>query len=239
MDDVTMKNLVGESNITMLKSLIEARDQFDSYSKSLRGTNTAYEQMAINQKGFEGAIGKIKSAWEAFLLTLGDSGVMDELMGNITSLIEFISTLCNVCSDIISAFDLFHDENEEVSESTNYLQKKIEVLTTIIQYLGDAVEILVALVAKAWKKICEWWDSIRSTVEKNTEAIKGYWDDVVKKLSEIGFVKKLIEYFNMIQMKFLEMVNKIKGMWNSLMDSIGMEDKKFNIEANTKEIKNV
>ena len=60
----------------MLKSLIEAKDTFEGYTQSLAGTNTAYEQMAINNDNFEGATVKLKSAWDALMITLGQSGIL-------------------------------------------------------------------------------------------------------------------------------------------------------------------
>jgi hypothetical protein len=43
MTDAKMKDLVGASNIAMLKTLIEGRDTFKGFESSLSGTNTAYE----------------------------------------------------------------------------------------------------------------------------------------------------------------------------------------------------
>jgi TP901 family phage tail tape measure protein len=76
MDDAQMAKLVGESNVTMLKTLIDGRSTFEGYSQSLANTNTAYEQMAINNDNFEGAVTKLKSAWDALMITLGQSGVL-------------------------------------------------------------------------------------------------------------------------------------------------------------------
>jgi hypothetical protein len=41
--DAQMKDLVGASNITMLQALIEGKETYKDYTKSLTGTNTAYE----------------------------------------------------------------------------------------------------------------------------------------------------------------------------------------------------
>jgi len=73
MNDSQIKDLVGESNVTMLKSLMEAKDTFAGYTQTLARTNTAFEQMAINNDNFEGKVNALKSSWEAFLINLGQS----------------------------------------------------------------------------------------------------------------------------------------------------------------------
>lgn len=42
-----MKDLVGASNITMLRALIQTREEQQKLAGEITGTNTAYEQMQI------------------------------------------------------------------------------------------------------------------------------------------------------------------------------------------------
>ena len=224
MDDVTMKQLVGESNITMLKSLIDAREQFDEYSKSLKGTNTAFEQMATNQKGFEGAITKMKSAWDAFLLTLGQSGVMEGLTDNLITVINAINEIINVVSDVIKSFEAFGGEGVN---AINPLKYQIELLIKVIRGIGEVVQVVVKLIAKAFNAIVD-------SVKFARDGAEYHWNQVKKTLMDIGFVRAIINAFNKVIEGAVNMCNAIKKYWNKLKEFLGM---KVETNINEKETK--
>lgn len=213
MDDVTMKNLVGESNITMLKSLIQAREQFDSYSESLRGTNTAFEQMEINGKGFQGAINKLTSAWEAFLLTLGQSGVMQGITDNIIMIIDAVNDIINVVSDVIKSFEAFGDSGVEV---INPVKAQIEMLIDIIKGVGEIIQIVVRIIGKAFNWVC---DVARSA----GDAISEKWQELKNKLKDIAFARAIINAFNKVLDAAANMCAQIKKYWNKLKEFLGMK----------------
>ena len=233
MDDVSMKNLVGESNITMLKSLIQAREQFDSYSESLRGTNTAIEQMEINQKGFLGMVNKMKSVWEAFLLVLGQSGVIDGIMDNLSAVIEFIGELCNAVGDIIKAFKLFNVSAEDTTPPLMDFKKQLEMLTTVIKYVGDAIEIVIAIIAKVVGYIQEfisWIKTCMTNVTDSTNSMGQSWKNFIKIMTDNKFVQKLLGYFRQIKKWFSDMVDGCKKQWNDFIDLLGLgDDKKIGV----------
>lgn len=220
MDDVTMKNLVGESNITMLKSLIQAKDTFDGYSESLRGTNTAYEQMEINQRGFQGSIDKLKSAWDAFLLTLGQSGIMEGITDNIIMLMNAINEVINVISDIIKSFESFGDI---AIDSINPMKQQLEFLIDVIKMVGEIVEVVVRLIAKGFNEIVD-------AVNNAANYINGKWEDVKKALGDIAFARAIINAFNKVLDAAANMCDEIKKYWNKLKEFLGMK-----VEANVEE----
>ena len=228
MDDVTMKNLVGESNITMLKSLIQARDQFDSYSESLKGTNTAFEQMETNQKGFTGAINKMKSAWDAFLLTLGQSGIMEGITDNIIAVVNAVNEIINVVSDVIKSFESF---GETGVENINLFKIQLDFLINIIKGVGEIIEVVIRIIAKAF-------NSIVDAVNNVTGQINDKWQGVKKQLMDIGFVRAIINAFNKVIEGAVNMCNAIKKYWNKLKEFLGMkveaniEDKPTKTDAN-------
>jgi TP901 family phage tail tape measure protein len=79
--DAQMKELVGASQITMLQALIDGKEQYKEFTKSLVGTNTAYEMMQQNNDNLEGTINKLKSSWDAFMITLGQSSFIQGAIG--------------------------------------------------------------------------------------------------------------------------------------------------------------
>nr|DAT69149.1 MAG TPA: hypothetical protein [Caudoviricetes sp.] len=150
MTDSQIKDLVGESNVTMLKSLIEAKDTFAGYTQSLAGTNTAFEQMATNNDNFEGAVTKLKSAWDALLITLGQSGVLQGIADGVMDIMGLLNDIINVISDVINTFDLF---GADVTDNCNISKIQIQVLSDIIKGIGTVLQIVVAVAAKAFNAI--------------------------------------------------------------------------------------
>lgn len=75
MSDAEMMKIVGQSNLTMLKTMISSREAVDGYSKSLVGTNTATEQFEKNHQGLKAAFNGLNSQWQAMILTIGGSPV--------------------------------------------------------------------------------------------------------------------------------------------------------------------
>lgn len=223
MDDAEMKKLVGESNVTMLKSLIEGREQFDAYSDSLRGTQTAYEQMAINSDNLEGYINRLKSAWDAFLLTLGQSGIIQGVLDNIMLVMNALGEVINVVSDVIKAFEEFQIEG---TDNINIFAKQVEFLKDVIKGIGTVLEIVVRLVAKAFNEI-------KSAVENAGNAINEKWEGVKKSLMDIAFVRTLVNGFQTILNKASEMIAKVKKLWNDFLKWLGMETKSEVQEAVT------
>lgn len=216
MDDVAIKNLVGESNVTMLKSLIEAKDTFAGYTQSLAGTNTAFEQMATNTDNFEGAVDKIKSAWDAFLITLGQSGVMQGIVDGIMDLMGLLNDIINVISDVISTFDLF---GEDVTDNCNITKLQIELLTEIIKGIGEALRIIVAVAAKAF-------NAIKDTATNVGNAISSKWNDVKRTLSDNAFARTIMAAWNSVYNKASEIIGRLKKLWNQFLQWLGLEGKK-------------
>lgn len=216
MDDVAIKNLVGESNVTMLKSLIEAKDTFAGYTQSLAGTNTAYEQMATNTDNLEGAVDRIKSAWEAFLITLGYSGVMQGIADGVMDLMGLLNDIINVISDVISTFDLF---GSDVTDNCNISKIQIQMLSDIIKGIGEALKIIVAVAAKAF-------NTIKDTATNVGNAISSKWNEVKRTLSDNAFARTIMAAWNSVYNKASEIIGRLKKLWNQFLQWLGLEGKK-------------
>lgn len=221
MDDVAIKNLVGESNVTMLKSLIEARDTFDGYTQSLAGTNTAFEQMAINNDNFEGATTKLKSAWDALLITLGQSGVLQGIADGVMDIMGLLNDIINVISDVIKTFDLFGDG---VTDNCNISKIQIQLLSDIIKGIGTVLQIVVAVVAKAF-------NAIKDAATNVANGIANKWNQLKGTLTDNAFVQNLANAWTAVYNKAVEIIGKLKKLWNDFMQWLGLEGKSTNVPA--------
>lgn len=204
MDDIQMKNLVGDSNITMLKTLIEAKDTFKGFESSLVGTNTAYEQMAINTDNLDGTIGGLKSNWEALLLTLGESEI-------IQGIIQFFQQVISTLTELINYISATIKEFEGLGGSINIvdaLGAVWKVNVAIIKAACEIIEVAIAAVIKLFQKI--------------GQVVRTVWGSIKQTLKNVGFFEPIRNACKSVITWFTNMVQKIQGVWTDFKRWLGL-----------------
>lgn len=204
MDDIQMKNLVGDSNITMLKTLIEAKDTFKGFESSLAGTNTAYEQMAINTDNLDGTIGGLKSNWEALLLTLGESEI-------IQGIIQFFQQVISTLTELINYISATIKEFEGLGGSINIvdaLGAVWKVNVAIIKAACEIIEVAIAAVIKLFQKI--------------GQVVRTVWGSIKQTLKNVGFFEPIRNACKSVITWFTNMVQKIQGVWTDFKRWLGL-----------------
>lgn len=204
MDDIQMKNLVGASNITMLKTLIEAKDTFKGFESSLAGTNTAYEQMAINTDNLDGTIGGLKSNWEALLLTLGESDI-------IQGIIQFFQQVISTLTELINYISATIKEFEGLGGSINIvdaLGAVWKVNVAIIKAACEIIEVAIAAVIKLFQKI--------------GQVVRTVWGSIKQTLKDVGFFEPIRNACKSVITWFTNMVQKIQGVWTDFKRWLGL-----------------
>lgn len=204
MDDIQMKNLVGASNITMLKTLIEAKDTFKGFESSLAGTNTAYEQMAINTDNLDGTINGLKSNWEALLLTLGESEIIQGIIQLFQQVITTLTELINYISATIKEF-------EGLGGSINIvdtLGAVWKVNVAIIKAACEIIEVAIAAVIKLFQKI--------------GQVVRSVWGSIKQTLKDVGFFEPIRNACKSVITWFTNMVQKIQGVWTDFKRWLGL-----------------
>lgn len=219
LSDAEIARMVGESNVTMLKSLIEGRSTFDGYTQSLAGTNTAYEQMTINNDNFEGAVTRLKSAWDALLITLGQSGVLQGIADGVMDIMGLLNDIINVISDVISTFDLF---GSDVTDNCNISKIQIQMLSDIIKGIGTVLQIVVAVAAKAF-------NAIKDVATNVANGIQNKWNQLKGTLTDNAFVQNIANAWTTIYNKAVEIIGKVKKLWNDFLQWLGLEGKSTSV----------
>ena len=124
--DKEMKDLVGASNITMLRALIQTREEQQRLAGEITGTNTAYEQMQIKQETLSAKIQGLKNTWDNFLLSLGNTAVFGAVIDGIKDLIDWIDKLVDKSSvklggqEIIDKYRGHKKTAKEFAEDAQY-----------------------------------------------------------------------------------------------------------------------
>lgn len=204
MDDIQMKNLVGASNITMLKTLIEAKDTFKGFESSLAGTNTAYEQMAINTDNLDGTIGGLKSNWEALLLTLGESEI-------IQGIIQFFQQVISTLTELINYISATIKEFEGLGGSIN-----------IVDALGAVWKVNVAIIKAACEIIEVAIASVIKLFQKIGQVVRTVWGSIKQTLKNVGFFEPIRNACKSVITWFTNMVQKIQGVWADFKRWLGL-----------------
>lgn len=204
MDDIQMKNLVGASNITMLKTLIEAKDTFKGFESSLAGTNTAYEQMAINTDNLDGTIGGLKASWEALLLTLGESEIIQGIIQLFQQVISTLTELINYISATIKEF-------EGLGGSIN-----------IVDALGAVWKATVAIIKAACEIIEVAIASVIKLFQKIGQVVRTVWGSIKQTLKNVGFFEPIRNACKSVITWFTNMVQKIQGVWTDFKRWLGL-----------------
>lgn len=204
MDDIQMKNLVGASNITMLKTLIEAKDTFKGFESSLAGTNTAYEQMALNTDNLDGTIGGLKSNWEALLLTLGESDI-------IQGIIQFFQQVITTLTELINYISATIKEFEGLGGSIN-----------IVDALGAVWKVNVAIIKAACEIIEVAIASVIKLFQKIGQVVRTVWGSIKQTLKNVGFFEPIRNACKSVITWFTNMVQKIQGVWTDFKRWLGL-----------------
>lgn len=204
MDDIQMKNLVGASNITMLKTLIEAKDTFKGFESSLAGTNTAYEQMAINTDNLDGTIGGLKANWEALLLTLGESEI-------IQGIIQFFQQVISTLTELINYISATIKEFEGLGGSIN-----------IVDALGAVWKVNVAIIKAACEIIEVAIASVIKLFQKIGQVVRSVWGSIKQTLKNVGFFEPIRNACKSVITWFTNMVQKIQGVWADFKRWLGL-----------------
>lgn len=208
-----LSKMVGESNIVMVKSMIEAKDSFTSFDESLRGTNAAVDAWQMKTDNMAGKIDKLKAVWDAFLITLGQSGLIQGIADNIMMVMEALGEVINVISEVIDAFDGFAGEGVE---NINLLEVQLDFLVDVIRGIGEVLQVVVKFASKVFQEIKDACFNAANWMGQK-------WTELKNVLGDNAFARFVINAFNSIMEKVGKVINKIKQWWNDLKKSLGLE----------------
>lgn len=208
--DAQMKELVGASQITMLQALIDGKEQYKEFTKSLVGTNTAYEMMQQNNDNLEGTINKLKSSWDAFMITLGQSSFIQGAIGLLQALMDGITSIINQVSNFTEKLS----ELGGTSPIIEALKNPFFQLTAAIKILGEAISFVVALATK----ILEGFQAF----------IQLFVNGVKARMQDWGIWEPFVKGVKWMYDKVIGIFNAIKQAYNDLKKWLGMEVKEIN-----------
>lgn len=219
-----LSKMVGEANITMVKTMIDGKAAFDGFSTSLVGTNSAVESAQIKSDNFSGAIDRLKASWDAFLITLGQSGIIQGIADNVMAVMDALNAVMDVLGDVIKSFEDFGITSDN---TINPLKVQLNLLVKVIQGIGIALQIIVKIAAKVF-------NGIKNAVFQAADWIGDKWTKLKNLLGDTAFGKLVINTFNKIMNAVRTVCNKVKEWWNKMLDFLGIEGGHFEIVGEVK-----
>ncbi|WP_304326368.1 phage tail tape measure protein [Phocaeicola plebeius] len=87
---VQLTKMFGKESVTAAIAILQEKDAFDELSQSIKDTNTAYDQAAINNDNLSGSIGKLQSSWTSFINTMaGSNGYLKNAVDNLRDAVNW------------------------------------------------------------------------------------------------------------------------------------------------------
>lgn len=209
LSDADMMKIVGQSNLTMLKTMIDSRDAVESYSKSLAGTNTAAEQFEKNHQGIKAALNTFTSQFQAMLLTIGGSSVFQDIQKNIAECIKWLGSFFNWIGETVNAILSF----KTASVIFESIQKVIGSVLYVVKMLTQGFFELSAVALAVCKKLEE-------AISKYL--IKPYLN-FIRFIKDTAWGQALVRVFNAVVEKIGKYIDWLADKWKAFKKWLGLD----------------
>lgn len=213
LSDAQMKNMVGASQISMLKALIDGKEQYKDFTKTLKGTNTAYEMMQQNNDNLEGTLTKLKSSWDALMISLGQSALIQGIISLFQIFMDAVRDCINYVSELINELPGFGNGISIVDA----LGAAIKALTIPVKIVSEAIAVAVSLIINSFNMI--------------VATVQWVWNKLKSIMSDMGIFKPIKEGLTKVIDWFKKMIDYVLGLWNKFKKAIGMDVKEIKQEA--------
>lgn len=195
-----MIKLFGDAGYIAADALIKQREEFKNLTDEISGTETAYEQMSINNDNLAGSFNKLKSQFEALILDFGKSEYIQNIISQFKKLMEIVGHLIKVVFDLVKAILSL----TSVKAILAALYVAWQTIVTAIDAVITIVEVLVAL-----------WN-------KGMNFMKGLINKFYNAIQNNAVFKWIKDKIQSVLNWALKLINKIKEVWNKFLDWIGV-----------------
>src|SRR3989338_2130694 len=166
-DATAIVKVFGIENKNAASAILQNTDTVEKYTAAVTGTNTAYEQQAINNDNLEGDLKSLGSAWEGLTLTVG--GVSEAFR----PLVQAGTDVLNWISDTVVAFQ----EWDTTKMETSFL-KFVSILPGVSGEFERLIDRKIRIneissqVTEAVKQEAHDYTVLTSAVSENNDALQ-------------------------------------------------------------------
>lgn len=221
LDAVQLTKMFGKESVTAAIAILQEKDSFDSLSKSIEGTNTAYDQASINNDNLSGSIGKLQSAWDSFINTLsGSNGILKGIVDDLRDAVNWANRAM-MTADEKYKYDTQDERRIAQDESNRRIQRYRDNGMTLEEALSKEVQQANYMYPEASayqvrqrnvdKKLKEWQDASKLSFKGIAYEEEQAYKEAVKLLevSKREYTMRQVIYDNVdAQRKALAQVKK-------------------------------
>lgn len=194
LDAVQLTKMFGKESVTAAIAILQEKDSFDSLSKSIEGTNTAYDQASINNDNLAGSISKLHSAWESFINSMSKSnGIIKSTTDALTTMINAASRLM-MSSDDRKKYDLDKKYGSQakavLGNSNEWINERVEEGTNRNKAIDDEIAAMGRMypLALKYEGMLQEYEQKKAQYEKRFDAELGSSLTTMKK--ELSIVER-------------------------------------------------
>nr|DAK18540.1 MAG TPA: minor tail protein [Caudoviricetes sp.] len=198
--------LVGIANASLLKNLVENRQKFGELASQIDGTNAALEMAEVQNSSLDKSFEKLGVVTENFFLSIGQTGVMQQLYQFFQDFIDSCSELVVWWGGLVDQWDNLMSQTKGQINVWSSLGLTWEGIKQTFQALVEIVFVGCAVIVKAyqgiWNNLVDIANWIRSNfsetpigrafmasakqawewIKKLFDGIKKAWDDLKRYL---------------------------------------------------------
>jgi len=140
LDAVQLTKMFGKESVTAAIAILQEKDAFDELSQSIKDTNTAYDQAAINNDNLAGSIGKLQSSWTSFINTMaGSNGILKGIVDDLRDAVNWANRAMMTANERYQ-YDTQKSRKIEREESNKRIQKYIDNGMSIEDALNKEIQ---------------------------------------------------------------------------------------------------
>jgi TP901 family phage tail tape measure protein len=208
-DDTTeLTKMFGRQNVLAAQTLIKQRDRVDELTKSLTGTNIAYEQAAINTDNLNSDFKRLGSSWEKFTLNLNKgegriSGFLrkgTQLLTDFIDMLDFANKSAAEIEKQVQLEILSESAKDDINEFESFL-KKLQVSPDNIKQVEKLAESFLDVDVQRLKRLKESENAEEYQIkllEGRIKAIKDYVE-IQKKAKVTNLSKPVVEGMDKVE----------------------------------------
>ena len=219
MDATQLTKMFGKESVTAAIAILQERDAFEQLRTGITGTNTAYEQASINNDNLAGSIGKLQSAWEAFINSMSASN------GIIKATTDALTTMINAATRLMMSGDdrkkydqdkKYGSQAKVVLENSNeWINGRVERGADRNQAIDDEIAAMGRMypLALKYEDMLQEYEQKKAQYEKRFDAELGASVNVMKKQLVVAERQKYIYDYVTEQLKAQkqEIIDKAKA----------------------------
>ena len=198
--------LVGIANASLLQNLVQNREKFSNLASQIDGTNAAMEMAEVQNNSLGKSWEKLGVVTENFFLSIGQTGVMQELYQFFQDFIDSCSELVVWWGGLVDQWDNLMSQTKGQINVWSSLGLTWEAIKQTFQALVEIVFVGCAVIVKAyqgiWNNLVDFANWLQSTfsetpigrafmasakmawewIKKLFDGIKKAWDDLKRYL---------------------------------------------------------